>query len=146
MLERLFAALREQEAVGEDADCFGIDSTSFQMHPDGTGARRKKGPQSVGRSRGGRDAKIHMVSASDRQAMIFRLSGGQAHDAPEGRALPERWDDPVANAPTAMDRALAKTVGLSPATVHKILARHRLSPHQMRQFKVSTDPEFENKT
>ena len=64
MLERLFAALREQEAVGEDADCFGIDSTSFQVHPDGTGARRKKGPQSVGRSRGGRDAKIHMVSAA----------------------------------------------------------------------------------
>ena len=27
-------------------------------------------------------AKIHMVSASGRQAMIFRLSDGQAHDAP----------------------------------------------------------------
>ena len=34
-------------------------------------------------------------------------------------------------------RALAEKVGLSPATVHKILVRHRLAPHKVRQFKVS---------
>ena len=39
-----------------------------------------------------------MASASDRQAVIFRLSGGHAHDAPEGRALLESRDAPVANA------------------------------------------------
>ena len=48
---------------------------------------------------------IHMVSASGRQAVIFRLSGGNAHDASEGRALLESWDEPVGNAPLAMDRA-----------------------------------------
>ena len=37
--------------------------------------------------------------------MIFRLSGGHARDAPEGRALLENWDKPVANAPLATDRA-----------------------------------------
>lgn len=60
-------------------------------------------PVPKGRSR----ADVHraMVSASNRQAMIFRLSGGQAHDAPEGRVLLESWDRPVANAPLAMDRA-----------------------------------------
>ena len=105
VLERLFAALREQEAVGEDAECFGLDSTSVKVHPDGTGARKTNGPQSIGKSRGGWYAKIHMVSASGGQAMIFRLSDGQAPDAPEGRALPESWADPVANAPLAMDRA-----------------------------------------
>ncbi len=36
-----------------------------------------------------------MVSASDKQAMTFRLSGGHAHDAPEGRALLKSWDNPV---------------------------------------------------
>ena len=40
-----------------------------------------------------------------RQAVIFRLSGGQANDAPEGRALLESWADPVAGTPLAMDRA-----------------------------------------
>ena len=91
VLERLFAALREQEAVGEDAEYFGLDSSSVKVHPDGTGARKTNGPQSIGKSRGGWNTKIHMVSASDRQAVIFRLSASQANDAPEGRALPESW-------------------------------------------------------
>ena len=43
-------------------------------------------------------------------------------------------------------RALAKTVDLSPATVHKILARHKIKLHRVRSFKVSTDPEFTKKT
>ena len=43
-------------------------------------------------------------------------------------------------------RALAEEVGLSPTTVHKILVRHRLAPHKVRQFKVSTDPKFAEKT
>ena len=105
VLERLFAALREQQADGEDAGCFGLDSTSVRVHPDGTGVQKKNGRQSIGKSRGGWKTKIHMVVASDRLAMIFRLSGRQAHDAPEGRALLESWDDRVANAPLAMDRA-----------------------------------------
>ena len=127
VLERLFAALREQEAVGEDAECFGLDSISVKVHPDGTGARKTNGPQSIGKSRGGWYAKIHMVSASGRQAMIFRLSGGQAHDAPEGRALLKSWADPVANAPLAMDRAyegdktrqLVRDLGMTPVVPPK---------------------------
>ncbi len=43
-------------------------------------------------------------------------------------------------------RALAKEVGVSSATAHRILARHRLAPHKVRQFKVSTDPDFAGKT
>ena len=72
-------------------------------------------------------AKIHMVSASGRQAMIFRLSDGQAHDAPEGRALLKRWADPVADAPPAMDRAcegdktrrLVRDLGMTPVVPPK---------------------------
>ena len=41
VLVRLFAALREQEAVGKDADCFGLDSTSIKVHPDDTGHERR---------------------------------------------------------------------------------------------------------
>ena len=76
MLERLFAVLREQDAAGGDANCFGLDSASAEVHPDGAGARKTNSPQSIGKSRGGWYAKIYMVSASGRQAMIFRLSCG----------------------------------------------------------------------
>ena len=42
-------------------------------------------------------------------------------------------------------RAMAKTVGLSPSTVHEIWKAHGLSPHRWRQFKLSNDPEFAKK-
>ena len=86
VLERRFAAFRERQAVGEEVGCFGLDSTGVKVHPDGTGARKTNGPQSIGKLRGGWNTEIHMVSANDRLGMIFDLFGGQAHDAPKGRA------------------------------------------------------------
>ena len=76
---------------------------------------------------GGWNTKIHMVSASDRHAMIFRLSAGQANDAPEGRALLKSWGDPVAGAPLVMDRAyegdetrrLVRDLGMTPVVPPK---------------------------
>ena len=90
---------------GEVVVCFGLDSTSVKAHPDGTGAWKTNGLQSIGKSSSRWYAKIHIVSASDRHEMIFRLSDGQARDAPEGRALLESWDNPVTNALLEMDRA-----------------------------------------
>ena len=68
-----------------------------------------------------------MVLASDHQATIFRLSGGQAHDALEGRVLLESWNKPVPNVPLAMDRAcngektsgLVETLGMTPVVPPK---------------------------
>lgn len=39
-------------------------------------------------------------------------------------------------------RALAKEVGVSRATVHRIWRSHRIQPHRERSFKLSKDPEF----
>src|SRR5690606_34619953 len=70
---------------------------------------QKKGPQAIGKSRGGWNTKVHMVAANERTALTFSLSGGQAHDAPEGRALLEAWDKqgigPLTGLPLLMDRA-----------------------------------------
>ena len=67
-----------------------------------------------------------MVSASDRQEMIFCLSSGNAHDAPEGRALLENWDDPVVDTPLATYRAcevdetrLVEEIGMTPVVPPK---------------------------
>ena len=43
-------------------------------------------------------------------------------------------------------RALAAAVGVGASTAHIILARHRIAPHRWRHFKISKDPEFEEKT
>ena len=55
--------------------------------PGRNGCFKAYGRQSIGRSRGGLTTKIHMVTASDRAVVGFSLSGGQAHDVPEGIAL-----------------------------------------------------------
>ena len=40
-------------------------------------------------------------------------------------------------------RRLAKEVGLSSATVHRIWQKYGLQPHRVEHFKFSTDPQFE---
>ena len=42
-------------------------------------------------------------------------------------------------------RRLAKEVGLSPATVHRIWQKYGLQPHRVETFKFSRDPQFEQK-
>jgi len=68
-------------------------------------ARPKNGPQAIGKSRGGRNTKVHLIAANDRFALTFSLSGGNAHDVPEGRALLESWQSPPHGAAMVMDRA-----------------------------------------
>lgn len=42
-------------------------------------------------------------------------------------------------------RCLAREVGLSRASVHRIWRKYGLEPHRVESFKFSTDPEFERK-
>ena len=86
VLDRMFEELQRAQVVRIRIEAVSLDSTSIKVHPDGTGAL-KKGPQSIGKSRGGWNTKIHMVAADARTAVTFCFSPGQAHDAPEGRRL-----------------------------------------------------------
>jgi transposase len=42
-------------------------------------------------------------------------------------------------------RSMARSQGLSPATVHRIWQAHNLQPHRVERFKLSSDPEFVRK-
>jgi transposase len=66
---------------------------------------KKNGPQSIGKSRGGWNTKIHMVAADARTAIAFALSPGNAHDAPEGRELLWQLPRMPKGLPMLMDRA-----------------------------------------
>jgi len=74
-------------------NCLSLDSTSVKVHPDGTGAP-KNGPQAIVKSHGGLNTKVHLIATSDRFALTFSLSGGNAQDEPEGRALLANWRAP----------------------------------------------------
>ena len=105
VLDRVFEQLQLEQIVRIRIEAFSIDSTSVKVHPDGTGALKKKGPQAIGKSRGGWNTKIHMVAADDRTAITFALSPGNDHDAPHGRALLEGLGPMPEGLPLLMDRA-----------------------------------------
>ena len=83
---------------------------------------KKNGPQALGKSRGGWTTKLHLVAATERTALTFALSPGQAHDAPAGRQLLHRLGRPAAPLALVMDRAyeddetrhVAETLGFTP--------------------------------
>ena len=77
--------LQRQRLVRIKLEAVSLDSTSVKVHPVGTGAPKKNGPQCIGKSRGRWNTKIHMAAADARTAVKFSLSPGGAHDAPEGR-------------------------------------------------------------
>ena len=110
-----------------------MDPTIVKVHPDGTGALKKGGSQSIGRSRGGPTTKIHMVAADARTPIAFALSPGQDHDAPAGRELLKRVGPPqqlqlflVADRAYEGDetRQLALDLGYTPVIPPKSNRRH----------------------
>ena len=94
---------------------------------------KKRGKQAIGRSRRGLTTKIHMVTASDRSAVSFSLSGGAKHDSPEGMKL--RFFTPACRIGQSllMDRAYegdkmraaAKKLGYNPVVPPK---KNRIDP------------------
>jgi hypothetical protein len=52
-MDRVFEKLHLEQIVRIRIEAFSLDSTSVKVHPDGTGALKKNGPQSIGKSRGG---------------------------------------------------------------------------------------------
>ena len=105
VLDRVFEQLQMEQIVRIKIEAFALDSTSVKVHPDGTGAFKKNGPQAIGKSRGGWNTKIHMVAADARTAIVFTLSPGGDHDAPHGRALLEELGSMPEGLPLLMDRA-----------------------------------------
>ena len=102
VLDRVFEKLKAQ--MDDSPEALSMAGASIKVHPDGTGAL-KNGTQSIGKSSGGWNTKIHMIAASDSQAVKFALSPGNAPDAPEGRKLLRWLGRPTAKVPLLMDRA-----------------------------------------
>ena len=95
-------------AAGDHPNQSKCGKSGFHLYQSASrrhGRSEKNGPQSVGRTRGGWNTKLHMVAASDRDGVRFSLSAGTCGDAPEGRALLQQLgpvDHPVY---LLMDRA-----------------------------------------
>ena len=107
----------------------------FHLHQSASrrhGRFEKNGPQSIGRTRGGWNTKLHMVAASDRDGIMFALSAGNCGDAPEGRALLQQLGPVDHSIYLLMDRAyegdetraLAMELGYIPVVPPKSNRKH----------------------
>ena len=78
---------RRARSIDRDADdrCDPRESAPF-------GIGRKKGEQNqaIGRSRGGRNTKIHAIADAKGRLLAILLTGGQAHDCPPAQRLIRR--------------------------------------------------------
>ena len=66
---------------------------------------KKHGKQCIGKSKGGWNTKLHVVSADDKTIIEMHLSGGNKHDAPEGRYSIEKIGNEYQGIPYLMDKA-----------------------------------------
>jgi transposase len=73
--------------IDRDADDrqYSCQSTSL-----GLGRKRGEKKQAIGRSRGGRNTKIHALSDARGRLLSVLLTGGQAHDCPPAQRLIRR--------------------------------------------------------
>ena len=112
----------------------------FHQHQGTSGWHRgtkKNGPQTVGKSRGGWNTKIHMVAAVARTTITFSLSPGQAHDAHEGRALLRRLGAPNLLLHLLMSRAYESNETRQSGTRPGIYPRRAAVEDQDRALEVT---------
>jgi Transposase and inactivated derivatives len=52
-IQRIFEEMQKQNIIKTQGEVLCLDSTSIKVHPDAAGARKIRGKQSIGRSKGG---------------------------------------------------------------------------------------------
>ncbi|HUC66910.1 MAG TPA: IS5 family transposase, partial [Stellaceae bacterium] len=85
--ENLF---RELAAKGRSTQTQMIDSTHIKAHRSAAGGKGGSRKQAIGRSRGGRNTKIHALTDAKGRLLSILLTGGQAHDCPVAERLIRR--------------------------------------------------------
>jgi Fe-S oxidoreductase len=53
VLDKLFEKMQEEQIVRIKIEAISLDRTIVKVHPGGTAALKKIGPQAIGKSRGG---------------------------------------------------------------------------------------------
>ena len=90
------AAGRVGEVIPRSGGARSIDTDAddrFHAHqgtPLGLGWKRGEQKQAIGRSRGGRNTKIHAIADAKGRLLSLLLTGGEAHDCPPVKRLIRR--------------------------------------------------------
>ena len=66
---------------------------------------QKNGPQSIDKTRDGKNTRIHAITANEKAIVLFHLSRGNLNNVPQGRLLLENLDHQYTDSFVLMDKA-----------------------------------------
>jgi transposase len=89
--------------------------------PLGSGRKRGEQKQAVGRSRGGRNTKIHALADAKARLLAILLTGGEAHDCPVAERLRRRARRTLQPVPALREHPAVDGVGKPPEAVVRTL-------------------------
>ena len=84
-ISKILEAMKKQKLINEEDYIFFVDSTSIKVSPDAN-KNKKNQKQSIGRSKWVLTTRLHLCCIYS-CPVVFRLSPGKSHDAPEGIKL-----------------------------------------------------------
>ena len=109
-----------------------LNSTIVRAHCLGSGRRRRRGSQALGRSRGGFTTKIHAKSDASGGIIAFDLTGGEASDARHFETLLDMGPDVKPRVAlgdkgysSKANRTAARKRGIAPVIPHKANERDK---------------------
>ena len=94
-----------KEIIAIHVEVLALDSTTVQGPSRCPWGFKKLGKQAIGKSKGGWNTKLHVVSADDKVLIEMHLSSGECYDGPEGRISIAAVGMNFAGVPLLMDRA-----------------------------------------
>jgi len=74
----------------QDSEYLMVDSTIMRIHQDGSNPKGGQQREAMGKSRGGLSSKIHMACDALGYPLSCIITGGERHDATQGKALLRR--------------------------------------------------------
>ncbi|MGE0424750.1 MAG: IS5 family transposase [Reyranellaceae bacterium] len=134
------ALLRKLASRGRMTDTQMIDSTHIKAHRSASGGKGGSKKQAIGRSRGGRNTKIHALADAKGRLLSILLTGGQAHDCPPAPRLIRRLrpakkllaDKAYDSAPLRQWLAERGTIAVIPSTS----SRKQPFPYSKRAYRL----------
>ncbi len=126
--------------VYTDKEYITVDSTIMRVHQDGSNPKGRQMRHAMGRSRGGLSSKIHMACDALGYPLSCIITGGDRHDATQGKALLRRhlkaqgyvWSDSIHLTLAAVSLKTRPVSGEYYHSTHDANGR----PHKLEKFTI----------
>lgn len=105
VIQRVFHALQQERIIAIKAEVLALDSTSCKLHPDAHRVLKNAESNPLENQKEDGTQSFTWYLANDKVIVEMHLSGGNCHDAPQGRISIEHIGERYPGVPILMDKA-----------------------------------------